>query len=68
MIIDRAQVPVAEKVVDEELSHCILLSTVEYYEAQGMQEILGSQVRHIIPPIESNNNTFNAGLVRGGMR
>ena len=29
-----------------------------------MQEILGSKVRHIIPPIESNN-TFNAGLVRG---
>lgn len=48
---------------DEELSHCIL-STVEYYEYKVMQEILGSKVRHIIPPIESNN-TFNAGLVRG---
>lgn len=48
---------------DEELSHCIL-STVEYYEYKVMQEILGSKVRHIIPPIESND-TFNAGLVRG---
>lgn len=48
---------------DEELSHCIL-STVEYYEYKVMQEILGSKVRHIIPPIEAND-TFNAGLVRG---
>lgn len=48
---------------DEELSHCIL-STVEYYEYKVMQEILGSRVRHIIPPIEADD-TFNAGLVRG---
>lgn len=48
---------------DEELSHCIL-STVEYYEYKVMQEILGSKVRHIIPPVESSD-TFNAGLVRG---
>lgn len=48
---------------DEELSHCIL-STVEYYEFKVMQEILGSKVRHIIPPIEADD-TFNAGLVRG---
>lgn len=48
---------------DEELSHCIL-STVEYYEYKVMQEILGSKVRHIIPPIEAED-TFQAGLVRG---
>ena len=48
---------------DEELSHCIL-STVEYYEYKVMQEVLGSKVRHIIPPIEADD-TFNAGLVRG---
>lgn len=48
---------------DAELSHCIL-STVEYYEYKVMQEILGSKVRHIIPPIEADD-TFNAGLVRG---
>ena len=48
---------------DEELSHCIL-STVEYYEYKVLQEILGSKVRHIIPPVEAND-TFNAGLVRG---
>lgn len=48
---------------DEELSHCIL-STVEYYEYKVMQEILGSKVRHIIPPMEASD-TFNAGLVRG---
>lgn len=48
---------------DEELSHCIL-STVEYYEYKVMQELLGSKVRHIIPPIEADD-TFNAGLVRG---
>ncbi|NYI25409.1 hypothetical protein FHX51_000357 [Aeriscardovia aeriphila] len=45
------------------MSHCIL-STVEYYEYKVMQEILGSKVRHIIPPIEADD-TFNAGLVRG---
>ena len=48
---------------DEELSHCIL-STVEYYEYKVLQELLGSKVRHIIPPIEADD-TFNAGLVRG---
>lgn len=48
---------------DEELSHCVL-STVEYYEYKVLQEVLGSKVRHIIPPIEADD-TFNAGLVRG---
>ncbi len=48
---------------DEELSHCIL-STVEYYEYKVLQELIGSKVRHIIPPIEADD-TFNAGLVRG---
>lgn len=48
---------------DEELTHCIL-STVEYYEYKVLQELLGSKVRHIIPPIEASD-TFNAGLVRG---
>lgn len=48
---------------DEELSHCIL-STVEYYEYKVMQEVLGSKVRHIIPPVEAAD-TFQAGLVKG---
>lgn len=48
---------------DEELSHCIL-STIEYYEYKVLQELLGSKVRHIIPPIEAAD-TFNAGLVKG---
>lgn len=48
---------------NEELSHCIL-STIEYYEYKVLQELLGSKVRHIIPPIEADD-TFNAGLVRG---
>ncbi len=48
---------------DEELSHCIV-STVEYYEYKVLQELLGSKVRHIIPPIETAS-TFNAGLVTG---
>lgn len=48
---------------DEELSHCIL-STVEYYEYKVLQEVLGSKVRRIIPPIETED-TFNAGLVKG---
>lgn len=48
---------------DEELSHCIV-STVEYYEYKVLQEILGSKVRHIIPPVEKDD-TFNAGLVNG---
>lgn len=48
---------------DDELSHCIL-STVEYYEYKVLQELLGSKVRHIIPPVEASD-TFQAGLVRG---
>ncbi|HCA3884421.1 TPA: hypothetical protein MPK85_005173, partial [Salmonella enterica] len=48
---------------DEELSHTIV-STVEYYEYKVMQELLGSRVRGIIPPVE-NADTFNAGLVTG---
>lgn len=48
---------------DEELSHCIV-STVEYYEYKVLQELIGSKVRHIIPPIETSE-TFNAGLVTG---
>lgn len=48
---------------NEELSHCIL-STVEYYEYKVLQELLGSKVRRIIPPIEVED-TFNAGLVKG---
>lgn len=52
-----------EGLTDEELSHCIL-STLEYYEYKVMQELVGSKVRHIIPPIEASD-TFDAGLVRG---
>lgn len=48
---------------DEELSHCVV-STVEYYEYKVLQELLGAKVRHIIPPIETEE-TFNAGLVTG---
>ena len=48
---------------DEELSHTIV-STVEYYEYKVLFELLGDKVRHILPPTEENN-TFNAGLVRG---
>ena len=48
---------------DTELSHCIV-STVEYYEYKVLQELLGAKVRHIIPPIETNE-TFNMGLVAG---
>lgn len=48
---------------DEEMSHCIV-STIEYYEYKVLQELIGSKVRHIIPPIESEE-TFNAGLVTG---
>ncbi len=48
---------------DEELSHCVL-STVEYYEYKVLQELLGSKVREIIPPVEAND-TFQAGLVKG---
>lgn len=48
---------------NDELSHCIV-STVEYYEYKVLQELIGSKVRHIIPPIETAE-TFNAGLVTG---
>lgn len=48
---------------DDELSHCIV-STVEYYEYKVLQELIGSKVRHIIPPTETND-TFKAGLVNG---
>lgn len=51
------------KLTDEELSHCVV-STVEYYEYKVLQELFGSKVRHIIPPIEKND-TFNMGLVTG---
>lgn len=51
------------KLSDEELSHCIV-STAEYYEYKVLQELLGSKVRHIIPPYETTD-TFNAGLVNG---
>lgn len=52
-----------KNLTDAELSHCIL-STVEYYEYKVMQELLGSKVRHIIPPVEAAD-TFQAGLVKG---
>lgn len=45
------------------LSHCIV-STKEYYEYKVLQELIGSKVRHIIPPIEAED-TFDAGNVRG---
>ena len=48
---------------DEELSHCIV-STVEYYEYKVLQELIGSKVKAIIPPIETKE-TFKAGLVNG---
>jgi len=48
---------------DDELSHCIV-STVEYYEYKVLQELIGSKVRHMIPPME-DASTFNAGLVSG---
>lgn len=48
---------------DEELSHCIV-STVEYYEYKVLSELIGSKVKHIIPPVEAAD-TFNAGLVAG---
>lgn len=48
---------------DDELSHTIV-STVEYYEYKVLQELIGSRVREIIPPIETAD-TFNAGLVTG---
>ena len=48
---------------DDELSHCVV-STIEYYEYKVLQELIGSKVRHIIPPFETSE-TFNAGLVTG---
>lgn len=48
---------------DEELAHCIV-STKEYYEYKVLQELIGSKVMHIIPPIEVDD-TFDAGNVRG---
>ncbi|MDR3364859.1 MAG: hypothetical protein LBS91_07955, partial [Clostridiales Family XIII bacterium] len=48
---------------EEELAHTIV-STVEYYEYKVLQELLGSRVKEIIPPIETAD-TFNAGLVTG---
>ena len=48
---------------DKIVSHCIV-STVEYYEYKVLQELIGSEVRHIIPPVEELN-TFNAGFVSG---
>ena len=51
------------ELTDEELSHCIV-STVEYYEYKVLLELLGSKVRHIIPPTDTKD-TFKAGLVNG---
>ena len=48
---------------DDELSHCVV-STIEYYEYKVLQELYGSKVRYMIPPIETAD-TFNAGLVTG---
>lgn len=48
---------------DDELAHTIV-STVEYYEYKVLQELLGSRVKEIIPPLETAD-TFNAGLVTG---
>nr|WP_319489357.1 hypothetical protein [uncultured Caproiciproducens sp.] len=48
---------------DDELAHTIV-STVEYYEYKVLQELLGSRVKQIIPPLETAD-TFNAGLVTG---
>lgn len=47
---------------DEELSHCIL-STYEYYEYKVLVERLGDKVRHIIPPVETED-TYDKGFVR----
>lgn len=48
---------------DEELSHCVV-STYEYYEYKVLQELIGSKVRRLIPPVEAGD-TFDAGNVRG---
>ena len=52
-----------QNMTDEELSH-VIVSTVEYYEYKVLFENFGDKVRHIIPPVESDD-TFNAGMVRG---
>lgn len=49
---------------DDELSHCIL-STIEYYEYKVLQERLGSKVRAIIPPVETEDTFVEGGLVNG---
>ena len=46
---------------DEELSHCVL-STIEYFEYKVLLERLGSKVRAIIPPIESQV-VYSAGMI-----
>lgn len=48
---------------NDELAHTIV-STVEYYEYKVLQELFGSRVLEIIPPLETAD-TFNAGLVTG---
>lgn len=47
---------------EEELGHCIV-STYEYYEYKVLMELLGSKVRHIVPPFEEG--TYSAGKVLG---
>ena len=47
---------------DEEISHCIV-STYEYYEYKVLMELLGSKVRHIVPPFEEG--AYDAGKVFG---
>lgn len=47
---------------DEELEHCIL-STYEYYEYKVLCERLGDKVRHIIPPIETDE-TYDRVFVK----
>lgn len=65
IILDRcAGTGILEKyLTDEELSHCIV-STIEYYEYKVLLELIGSKVRHIIPPVEESD-TFKNGLVNG---
>lgn len=47
---------------DEELSHCIV-STYEYYEYKVLIERLGDKVRHVVPPIETED-TYDRGFVK----
>jgi hypothetical protein len=47
---------------DEEMSHCIV-STYEYYEYKVLMELLGSKVKHIVPPFEEG--AYDAGKVFG---